>query len=65
MKDVVDFLWIVFIQPARNAGVLSKTQVTFFALLGRFLNLVAMEAFDVLYFFKLHALGLASLFELE
>lgn len=65
VEDVVHFFGIIFIQPARNARILSKTHMAVVALQRGHLDLLAIEAFDVLYFFELHAFSLASLFKLK
>jgi hypothetical protein len=65
MEDVVHFFRIAFIQPARNARILSKSHMALVALQRGLLNLLTIEAFDVLYFFEMHAFSLTSLLKLK
>lgn len=64
MKDISYFLRIALIQSAFDTRIFPKFSLTLRADLPRLLYLLAIKAFDMLYFIKLHAINLTSLFEL-
>lgn len=65
MEYVIEFFWITLVEATGYAGILCEFNSTFGASLAGYLHFLANEALDLLYFFELHALGLAALLELE